>query len=406
MQGWQGKLLSRGGRLLLQNSVLASIPLYHMMCFVLPKWVINRIDAIRRRFLWGKSDDSGKGISLINWDLVCTPRQWGGLGAVNLEFRNLSLVMRWWWKIQTEPEGLWAYTAITLRAVQMQTDGPLVWTAKGSFFWHQLLKWKHIYHWSVTVKVGQGTMISFWYDTWGKRPLRDLKDGLPRPRLQSISLRDAWALIPELAPQLSQIQMVFGTQEDEFRWRWNSSGSYSASSLYQTIMAVGRIGWEFAFTWKASSPLKVKIFTLLMLKERILTQDTMARRGIPCEMQCFMCRSGQVESVLHLFFECSNTTLVWGEVQRLMGRNLIVLEATIQDTWEASWDKVRREGGMNRTEWTTTCMCVTWNLWKQRNETVFREKTKPPAILVKHILDELVLWKRCCRGSANREGIG
>ena len=49
LEGWQGKLLSRGGRLILQNSILASIPIYMMTCFVLPKWVTRRIDSVRRR---------------------------------------------------------------------------------------------------------------------------------------------------------------------------------------------------------------------------------------------------------------------------------------------------------------------------------------------------------------------
>lgn len=95
MEGWQSKLISRGGRLLLQNAVLASIPIHYMTCFVLPKWVLNRIDVIRRRFLWGKGKESKRGVSLLNWELVCTPKKYGGLGAVNLELRNLSLILRW-----------------------------------------------------------------------------------------------------------------------------------------------------------------------------------------------------------------------------------------------------------------------------------------------------------------------
>lgn len=69
-----------------------------LTCFVLPKWVINRIDLIRRRFLWGRMEGQGRGVSLMNWDLVCTPKQCGGLGAPNLEIRNIFLIMRWWWK--------------------------------------------------------------------------------------------------------------------------------------------------------------------------------------------------------------------------------------------------------------------------------------------------------------------
>lgn len=46
--GWKGKLISRGGRLQLVQSVLSSILVYFMLCFRLPQLVIRSIDKIRR----------------------------------------------------------------------------------------------------------------------------------------------------------------------------------------------------------------------------------------------------------------------------------------------------------------------------------------------------------------------
>lgn len=54
LEGWKGKLISRGGKLQLVNLVISSISIYFMACFQLPKWVIHRLDRIRRSFLWGK----------------------------------------------------------------------------------------------------------------------------------------------------------------------------------------------------------------------------------------------------------------------------------------------------------------------------------------------------------------
>lgn len=75
-QGWRCKIISRGGRLQLVTSVLSSIPIYFMSSFKLPKWVIKRLDRIRRDFLWGKNDGA-RGISLINWPTVCLPKELG-----------------------------------------------------------------------------------------------------------------------------------------------------------------------------------------------------------------------------------------------------------------------------------------------------------------------------------------
>lgn len=44
MQGWKQKLISRGGRLQLLRSVLSSLPIYYMTCFLLPRWEIDRMD--------------------------------------------------------------------------------------------------------------------------------------------------------------------------------------------------------------------------------------------------------------------------------------------------------------------------------------------------------------------------
>ena len=95
IEGWLGKLLSKGGRLQLINSVLCSVPIYLMTYFALPKWVIQRIERLCRQFLWGKSHGEGKGIPLIKWEIVSTPKQFGGLGVPDLELRNCTLLMRW-----------------------------------------------------------------------------------------------------------------------------------------------------------------------------------------------------------------------------------------------------------------------------------------------------------------------
>jgi len=52
LAGWQGKLLTAGGRRELVRSVLSSMPIYLLTALKVPKRFINDLDKARRRFLW------------------------------------------------------------------------------------------------------------------------------------------------------------------------------------------------------------------------------------------------------------------------------------------------------------------------------------------------------------------
>jgi hypothetical protein len=43
---------------------------------------------------------------LVNWDTVCTAKEKGGLGILNLRRMNISLLTKWLWKLEKE-DGLW-----------------------------------------------------------------------------------------------------------------------------------------------------------------------------------------------------------------------------------------------------------------------------------------------------------
>jgi hypothetical protein len=50
---WKAKHLSYGGRLILLNSVLSSLPMFMMSFFEIPKGVLEKLDQYKSRFfLW------------------------------------------------------------------------------------------------------------------------------------------------------------------------------------------------------------------------------------------------------------------------------------------------------------------------------------------------------------------
>jgi hypothetical protein len=42
----------------------------------------------------------------VKWDVITKTKRKGGLGIKDLRRMNLSLLCKWWWKIETG-EGLW-----------------------------------------------------------------------------------------------------------------------------------------------------------------------------------------------------------------------------------------------------------------------------------------------------------
>jgi hypothetical protein len=59
LPGWKGRLMSKATRAQLVKSVLTSIVTYHTTVFPLPKWLIKKIDKLRRNFLWKEEDCEG-----------------------------------------------------------------------------------------------------------------------------------------------------------------------------------------------------------------------------------------------------------------------------------------------------------------------------------------------------------
>lgn len=86
--GWAAKHISIARTIILINAMLTAIPIYYMTCLKLSKWVINKMDKIRRTFLWHGVSAEPKKMSLVNWSTICSPKEHGGLGVMDLEMFN------------------------------------------------------------------------------------------------------------------------------------------------------------------------------------------------------------------------------------------------------------------------------------------------------------------------------
>jgi len=94
-------MLTVGGRLVLINSVLWSLPMFMLSFFEIPKRVLEKIESFRSRFFW-QNDQHKKKYRLVKWKLICQPKTQGGLGVQDLEIQNKCLLSKWVVKLCNE----------------------------------------------------------------------------------------------------------------------------------------------------------------------------------------------------------------------------------------------------------------------------------------------------------------
>lgn len=91
--GWQSKLLSDAGRLVLIKHVQCSIHIHILSATNVVNICLKRIDTILANFFWGKSD-YGKKKHWMNWSNLCLPTDAGRLGLHNLRDIRRAFILK------------------------------------------------------------------------------------------------------------------------------------------------------------------------------------------------------------------------------------------------------------------------------------------------------------------------
>ncbi|MCI15623.1 LINE-1 reverse transcriptase like, partial [Trifolium medium] len=208
---WKHRYVSLGGRVVLLNSVLASIPVFFLSYLKLPSMVRKKIIRIQRNFLWGGALGEKAKIPWVSWKDVCRPKKEGGLGVKDLLLFNVSLLAKWRWRLLVEDGSLWKkvleakYGGVGKLTLSLNRGN------KSSLWWKDLVGLGGALggtgDWTQEVfakMLGNGGATSFWLDLWvGREPLCDAF-----PRLYNVSLQ----------PNGSVLEMGFW-ENDTWFWR-------------------------------------------------------------------------------------------------------------------------------------------------------------------------------------------
>lgn len=170
---WKCGHLSYGGKAILVNSSLTSIPMYTMGVYLLPETTHQMMDSIRVRFFWEGLENKRK-YHMVKWEALCRPKEFGGLGFNNTRVMNAALRCKWIVRIESGQDDL---CCMLLRRKYCSNEGEGGFFQSrqegGSQFWKGLHAVKHWLRLGSWYEIGEGNSTSFWNDVWsGEAPLK------------------------------------------------------------------------------------------------------------------------------------------------------------------------------------------------------------------------------------------
>src|SRR3954469_18267576 len=166
-------MLNQGARLQLLNSVISSLPIYHLCSLSIPQGILKQLERIQRQCLWRGSSETKRN-SLAAWDFVCRPKDKGGMGIMNLQLQNKALLLKHLHKFYNKADIPWVSL---IWNTYYNGNVPHATVVCGSFWWRDILKLADLYRLVASIQVNAGDSLLFWSDGWllnnSGRPLRD-----------------------------------------------------------------------------------------------------------------------------------------------------------------------------------------------------------------------------------------
>ena len=386
---WKAKWISMAGRLTLVTDVLSALPAYQLIALFHPKWLIKQLDKLRRSFLWAASESAPGGRCLVNWTSVCMPKDIGGLGVPNLALQSQALRLRWLWQQATDASKPWQglplpVDNITLNIFRVSTT--ITIHGGNSSFWHSnwhssctfAVQFPNLFKHSRQRQITVRNALS--QNGW----IAQIKANPPRQVL--VEYIQLWCMVENLL-------FEFDNQPDKIIWRWTSDGVYTPASAYNFLFQCRSPNNHLADIWKIKATPKCKLHAWILLRNRALTADNLAKRGWPHDDKCKLCNS-ETETALHLFVACSFSQAVWTQVIARSALPVIFTLPTQDSSLKCWWlSSLQNLPNQIKLRWQSLALLTWWFLWKERNNRIFNNKARVSADLVDKIILELNDWR-------------
>ncbi|KAJ9703718.1 hypothetical protein PVL29_005138 [Vitis rotundifolia] len=388
---WKRQYISKGGRITLIKSTMASMPLYQMSLFRLPNSMARRLEKLQRDFLWGGGSLERKA-HVVKWELVCGDKKKGGLGLRKLTCLNRALLGKWIWRFACAKEDLWK------KVLEVKYgQGDFGWRTRrtngavGVGLWKEILKESDWCWGNMEFKVGKGNKIRFWTDQWcGSHVLASRFPLLYALAVQrNATVGDMWDqnigqggwnfrfqrdfndweldMVGRLLDVLREKRVSL--EEDMVLWKGGKDGLFKVKKAYNILTNPIDAVFPISNIWVENVPTKMAFFAWEAAWGKVLTLDRLQRRGWQFPNCCFLCGCEE-ESINHILIHCTVVRILWDIILGLFSAQWVFPESVkeVLFSWKGSFVGKKKK----KKVWKSIPLYIFWTIWKERNRLAFR----------------------------------
>lgn len=243
LANWRANQLSLAGRFTLIQASSVPVPFYQMQVANIPSSICSEIDKLHRKFLWGSTDSQRK-IHLVNWDTVCKPKAWGGLGIKPMGSMNQVLLAKLGWRVLKEQDQMWANIMLS-KYLDNYIHSKFYPKQQCSQTWRGITKSADLLTKGAVWKIGNGQEVMFWTDKWlhsgpiiENIPVADRANIYLHDRVADYILADRWDVVKlngvlssALVEEIRRLSITH--RPDNLIWAPTVEGQFSVVSSFQ-----------------------------------------------------------------------------------------------------------------------------------------------------------------------------
>jgi hypothetical protein len=277
---------------------------------------------------------------------------------------------------------------------------------KQSLCWKDVLKLADLFRGIAPCKVGDGSTVLFWSDVWNDNLLQHR---LPRlfsfakntnisvaAFLQNASLENQFHLPPQNRPFRTTISSNRSFIKLKFRKTAKTHGITSgvlpltrhlSFTTSHTRMSHPPPPRPFVWIWDSKCANKIKVFTWLLLMDRLNVRNILRRKRHKFQdnnYYCVPCSGHCEETTFHLFFSCSFSARCWQHLG-ITWRFDLQFHAMMEEAFNSDF-------------FMEFFIIGAWQIWKERNNLIFSRATPSFRSWKVGVLDEAVLQSNRFKG--------